>query len=61
VTQAVVRDAERRGNVYAERLMTVAHTARKQGKDILAFLTACAEAYEASTPAPSPFAADIAA
>jgi hypothetical protein len=26
-----------RGNLFAERLMTVAHTARKQRKDVLAF------------------------
>jgi transposase len=30
-----------RGNVFAERVMTVAHTARKQRKNVLAFLTAC--------------------
>ena len=50
-----------RGNVYAERVMTVAHTARKQDKDILTFFTACAEAYEADTPAPSLFAPGVAA
>jgi transposase len=50
-----------RGNLYAERVMTVAHTARKQDEDILSFLTACAEAREASTPAPSLFAPDAAA
>lgn len=33
-----------RGNVFAERLMTVAHTARKQNKNVLAFLTACCTA-----------------
>jgi transposase len=33
-----------RGNVFAENLMTVAHTARKQNKNVLAFLTACCEA-----------------
>jgi len=32
-----------RGNLFAERLMTVAHTARKQRKDVLAFLTACCQ------------------
>ena len=47
-----------RGNRYAERVMTVAHTARKQGKDILDFLTACAEAYEECTPPPSLFTPD---
>ncbi len=30
-----------RGNRFAERLMTIAHTARKQGKNVLEFLTAC--------------------
>jgi transposase len=32
-----------RGNLFAERLMTVAHTARKQHKNVLAFLTVCCE------------------
>jgi hypothetical protein len=32
-----------RGNLFAERLMTVAHTARKQNKNVLAFLTACCQ------------------
>jgi transposase len=32
-----------RGNLFAERLMTIAHTARKQQKNVLAFLTACCE------------------
>ena len=30
-----------RGDLFAARMMTIAHTARKQGRDILAFLTAC--------------------
>lgn len=42
-----------RGNRFAERLMTVAHTARKQGKNVLEFLTACCEARAANEPAPS--------
>lgn len=46
-----------RGNLFAERLMTVAHTARKQGKDVLALLTGCCEAQAAGTRAPSLFAA----
>jgi transposase len=46
-----------RGNRFAERLMTVAHTARKQRKDVLAFLTACCQAQLDSTRAPSLFAA----
>lgn len=29
-----------RGNLFAERVMTIAHTARKQNKNVLAFLTA---------------------
>lgn len=34
-----------RGNRFAERLMTVAHTARKQSKNVLECLTACCVAY----------------
>jgi transposase len=34
-----------RGNRFAERLMTIAHTARKQGKNVLEFLTACCVAH----------------
>lgn len=45
-----------RGNLFAERLMTVAHTARKQGQDVLAFLTGCCEAHATGTRAPSLFA-----
>ena len=37
-----------RGNLFAERLMTIAHTARKQNKDVLAFLTACCDANTAT-------------
>jgi len=48
------------GNLFAERVMTVAHTARKQCKDILAFLTACCQA-SASGPAPSLFDRSVAA
>jgi transposase len=33
-----------RGHLFAERVMTVAHTARKQGKSVLAFITACCKA-----------------
>lgn len=46
-----------RGNLFAERLMTVAQTARKQRKDVLAFLTACCQAQLDGTRAPSLFAA----
>lgn len=46
-----------RGNMFAERLMTVAHTARKQRQDVLRFLTGCCEAQLAGTRAPSLFVA----
>jgi transposase len=46
-----------RGNEYAERVMTVAHTARKQKKNILAFLIDCMRAQRDSTGVPSLFAA----
>jgi transposase len=46
-----------RGNLFAERLMTVAHTARKQNKNVLEFLTACCSAARNGTPPPSLFAA----
>ena len=45
-----------RGNLFAERLMTVAHTARKQNKNVLEFLTACCSAVRNGTPPPSLFA-----
>jgi transposase len=45
-----------RGNLFAERLMTIAHTARKQNKNVLAFLTACCEP---QTPTPSLFDAEV--
>ena len=41
-----------RGNRFAERLMTIAHTARKQDKNVLAFVTACCEP---TAPTPSLF------
>jgi len=44
-----------RGDVFAERLMTVAHTARKQGKNVLAIVTACCIAAREGTAAPSLF------
>ncbi|MBN4059259.1 IS66 family transposase [Endomicrobium sp. AH-315-J14] len=47
-----------RGNLFAERLMTVAHTARKQNKNVLAFLTACCQARLGTAP-PSLFDADV--
>ncbi len=45
-----------RGNLFAERLMTVAHTARKQKRNVLAFLTASCTAARQGTAAPSLFA-----
>ena len=42
-----------RGNRYAERLMTVAHTARKQKRNVLTFLTACCETAAQGKKAPS--------
>jgi transposase len=46
-----------RGNLFAERLMTVAHTARKQNKNVLAFLAATCVAARDGIKAPSLFAA----
>ena len=44
-----------RGNLFAERLMTVAHTARKQSQHVLSFLTACCQAQRDQTAPPSLF------
>jgi transposase len=44
-----------RGNRFAERLMTIAHTARKQSKNVLEFLTACCVARIDGTTVPSLF------
>jgi transposase len=44
-----------RGNLFAERLMTVAHTARKQNRNVLEFLTACCVAAHNGTVPPSLF------
>ena len=46
-----------RGNLFAERVMTVAHTARKQNKNVLEFLTACCTAARSGATPPSLFAA----
>jgi transposase len=46
-----------RGKLFAERLMTIAHTARKQHKNVLAFLTACCTAARSGQRVPSLFAA----
>jgi transposase len=48
-----------RGNLFAERLMTVAHTARKQNNNVLKFLTACCQARLARRPMPSLFVPDL--
>lgn len=45
-----------RGNLFAERLMTVAHTARKQKKNVLTFLTSCCTAARLGVAPPSLFA-----
>ena len=50
-----------RGNLFAENMMTIAHTARKQNKNVLQFLTACCTAHRDGTTAPSLFAAAKAA
>jgi len=50
-----------RGNLFAERVMTVAHTARKQNKNVLEFLVACCTAQSAKTAGPSLFDRDVAA
>ena len=50
-----------RGNLFAERVMTVAHTARKQNKNLLGFLTACCRARVGGVKAPSLFAPDAVA
>ena len=50
-----------RGNLFAERVMTVAYTARKQDKNVLAFLTACCKAQQGHATAPSLFAPAVAA
>ena len=44
-----------RGHRFAERLMTIAHTARKQGRDVLAFLVDCVSRID-DEPMPSLFA-----
>ena len=50
-----------RGNRFAERLMTVAHTARKQKKNVLEFLTECCVAHIDGGKTPSLFAPERAA
>lgn len=48
-----------RGNTFAENLMTVAYTARKQKRGVLAFLTACCDAARLDMPPPSLFDAAV--
>ncbi len=43
-----------RGDRFAERLMTIAHTARKQGREVLAFLVACATQLDGEMDEPAP-------
>lgn len=50
-----------RGNRFAERVMTIAHTARKLGKNVLELLTACCVAHLDRNKAPSLFARELAA
>lgn len=50
-----------RGNIFAENMMTVTHTARKQSRNVLDFLTRCCEAHRANSSAPSLFATVAAA
>ncbi len=45
----------KRGNLFAERIMTVAHTARKQDRDVLTLLTDCVAAQAVGGPMPSLF------
>jgi transposase len=42
-----------RGDAFAARMMTIAHTARKQGREVLDFLEACCAPRPAGAPAPS--------
>jgi transposase len=50
-----------RGHEFAARVMTVAHTARKQNRNVLNFLTDSCEAWRNGTPSPSLFKAEPAA
>jgi len=42
-----------RGTRFAARMMTIAHTARKQGREVLEFLAACCSPRPEGAPAPS--------
>lgn len=48
-----------RGDIYAERVMTVVHTARKQHVNVLGFLVACCTAACDNSPPPSLFASRV--
>lgn len=50
-----------RGNRFAERLMTIAHTARKQRRNVLEFLTECCVAHLDGSSHPSIFVRERAA
>jgi transposase len=50
-----------RGNLFAERLMTVAHTARKQSRHVLSFLTTCCQAQLQRSSPPSLFTSPLSA
>jgi len=41
------------GDAFATRMMTIAHTARKQGREVLDFLAACCAPRPEGAPAPS--------
>jgi transposase len=41
-----------RGNLFAERIMTVVHTARKQDRHVLSYLTSVCEAWRSGQPTP---------
>jgi transposase len=49
-----------RGNLFAERVMTIAHTARKQNKNVLSFLIACCRARLDGGRRPELFVPDVA-
>ena len=49
-----------RGERFAERVMTIVHTARKQGKDVLDFVVRCYAAYVQGTNPPSLLAPAVA-
>lgn len=50
-----------RGDRFAERVMTVVRTARKQGKNVLGFMVESLNAYFGNTQAPTLLRVDVAA